>query len=140
MSTARYRSRESSTVAPSAPVISGELSRNVLAETEQACGEILSDAQSSLLAKTRTLCQKVEALRIQRIPMVSDLVTKVQTLQESNIQVQTADEEHDKERKDLQEDVSCVSKLRAGTAQEMDQRLGRTAKHLAKLQKTNVRQ
>lgn len=122
MSTARSRSRGSNTVALPALVSSGEAGPAVLAEAKRTCGKKVSDAQSNLLTEVGTLRQETEAVKAQVIPMVSDLVKKVQAFEESSIQLRTADEERSKEVKDPRRDLNGSLELRAGTAQEMDLR------------------
>lgn len=106
MSTARSRSKESRTIASPAFVFSCEVGPAVSAEPRQGCVEIVSDAKFSLLAEMDILREEIEGLRALVIPMIFDLMTRLQAPKDSNIQAGTADEQHNKEIKGLRRDVN----------------------------------
>lgn len=138
MSTARFRSGWSSTVATSAAATSAEAGSAVCAEDKPSWDKIVCDGQSNLLGEMDILRQEIETLQARVIPIVSHLVTRVQALEESNIRAETADKERNKEIKDQRRDVNGLLESRAETAQKMDLQFNRAAELLAKLQNASV--
>lgn len=120
LATVRFRSLESDTAAPPDLKDFGEAVFSFIAKAQQACDEFFTDAQGQLMDEIDFLRQETEALKGHVVSLVTDLVSRMDLLDQRYSREATAQTECDGQVKDRRRDVNSLIKNRAETALEMD--------------------